>query len=92
MGEMLSSGPIQLGDAIVSTASEEADVLSSAKARDTRDRDALRAQILATILNLRNDSDPLAIGEHIGSTVEEAAECLSTHLDPVTGPTEGSTC
>ena len=83
MSQMIGSSPIQLGDTTVSTTGEGVDVLSSAKARDARD--ALRAQLLATILNLRNGSDPFAIGKHIGSTVDEAVDFLSAHAEPLTG-------
>jgi len=81
--EMLATGPSDLGDTVVNTANETVNVLKNSSATDARN--ALRVQLLATILNLRNGSDPNATGEDIGPTVEAAIEFLATHSGPVTG-------
>ena len=78
---MVAISPIDLGDTIVETADQGVEVLSNSKAKDARD--ALRAQLLGTILNLRNGADPDAAGDDIGSVVEDSIEFLATHEDPV---------
>ncbi len=82
LAEMVAIGPIDLGDTIVETAEEAVEVLSNSNAKDARN--ALSAQLLATILNLRNGSDPNATGSDIGPVVEDAIEFLAIHPDPVT--------
>lgn len=83
LGNMLSLGPIDLGDVTVATAAQAVAVLSNASASDARN--SLRAQLLGTILNLRNNSNPFAVDTDIRPTVEDAREFLATHLSPVTG-------
>ena len=81
---MLTQGPIDLGDRVVTTVSEAVSVLSNASAQDARN--SLRAQLLATILNLRNGSDPMATGPDIRPTaVFPAKAFLASHPSPVTG-------
>jgi hypothetical protein len=59
-------------------------VLSNASAKDARS--SLRAQLLATILNLRNGSNPLANGPDIRPTVTTAVVFLAANAGP-TAPT-----
>ena len=61
LAEMLAAGPIDLGDTVVATTEEAQAVLRNSSAADRRN--ALRAHLLATVLNLRNDSDPPITGE-----------------------------
>ncbi|MBI4319194.1 MAG: tandem-95 repeat protein [Chloroflexi bacterium] len=83
LGQTLARGSIDLGDRTVRTVRDAVAVLSNASARDARD--SLRAQLLATILNLRNESDPLATGADIRPTVDSAVSFLRTHPNPVLG-------
>jgi hypothetical protein len=83
LGQLLGEGPIELGDTTVTTVEEAIGVLSSSSAKDARD--ALRAQLLATMLNLRNGSDPLATGEDIRPVLDSAVSFLATHPEPVRG-------
>jgi hypothetical protein len=80
---ILAEGPINLGDTTVVTVNDAKTVLSNTNNKDARNQ--LRAQLLATILNLRNDSDPLATGSDIGPVVDGAINFLATHPSPVTG-------
>ncbi len=83
LAQMLAYGPIDLGDTVVTTAAQAVTVLSNASAQDARD--SLRAQLLAAILNLRNDANPFAAGADIRPTVGAATAYLDTHSSPVTG-------
>jgi hypothetical protein len=78
---LTQDGPINLGDTTVSTVAQAVSVLSNASASDARN--ALRAQLLATVLNLRNGSNVLAIGPDIRSTVQQAVIFLAGHPAPV---------
>jgi hypothetical protein len=82
LAQMLAYGPIDLGDTVVTAAAEAVSVLSNASAQDARN--SLRAQLLATILNLRNDANPFATGPDIRPTVGGATAYLDTHSLPVT--------
>lgn len=81
--EMLTQGPIELGDTTVSTVALAVSVLGNASGKDARN--SLRAQSLATILNLRNGSDPSANGPDIRPTVTAAVAFLASHPTPVDG-------
>ncbi len=81
---MLALRPIDLGDTTVTTVAEAVSVLSNVSAQDARDM--LRAQLLGTILNLRNGADPLSAGADIRPTVSAARAFLASHVGtPVTG-------
>ncbi len=84
---ILAVKPINLGNVanpiLVTTAEEAVEILGNANGKDARD--ALSAQLLAAILNLRNGADPLATGVDIRPTVNAAKDFLATHNDPVTG-------
>jgi len=80
---MLNQGQINLGDRTVATVAEAVAVLSNSSATDARN--ALRAQLLATMLNLRNGSNPMATGADIRATVNAAVAFLAAHPQPVTG-------
>ena len=45
----------------------------------------LRVQLLAIVLDLRNNSESLALGEYIRPMVDEAKSFLGLHPDPLTG-------
>jgi hypothetical protein len=79
--ELLTLGPVDLGDTTVTTYANSQAIFKAAKGKDMRNM--LRAQLLATILNLRNGSDPNALGYDIGTVVADAIEFLDTHDDPV---------
>lgn len=81
--EVLASGSIDLGDTTVTTVDGAIDILSNGNAKDARQ--ALRAQILATILNLINGSDPFVTGEDIQPVVASAVNFLETHPMQITG-------
>ena len=59
-------------------------ILSNSSAKDARD--ALRAQRMATVLNLRNGADPFATGDNIGLVVKEAGDLLKDHFVVVDEP------
>ena len=79
---LLRDGPINLGDTNVATVAQAVSVLSNASAQDARD--SLRAHLLATVLNLRNGSNPLATGTDIRPVVTSSVSFLATHPQPVT--------
>ena len=79
--QVLQSGSIDLGDLVVSTPSEGVAVLRNASAHDARDM--LRAQLLATLLNLRNGSAPEACGVNIQDVVVEAVALLDEITTPI---------
>lgn len=81
--QMLAQGPINLGDTTVTTVAQAVSVLSNSSAQDARN--ALLAQLLATILNLRNGADPSATGTSVIPTRDAAIAFLQTHPSPVTG-------
>ena len=83
LAAVLSEGEIRLGDRTVRTVREALGVLGSASATDARDM--LRAQLLATLLNLKNGSDPMQAGSDIRPITEQAVQFLATHTSPVTG-------
>ena len=83
VAEMLIQGPFDLGDTVVMTVGEAVEVLSNASAKDAKN--SLRAQLMATLLNLRNGSNPLALGPSIGPTADAAIDFLATHPEPVKG-------
>jgi hypothetical protein len=76
-------GPINLGDTVVTTVGQAVSVLGNSSANDARN--ALRAQLLATILNLRAGSDPLSNGPSIIPTVWASQAFLASHPAPVNG-------
>jgi len=78
---MLEGGSITLGDTTVTTVNRAVAVLSDASARDARA--SLRAQLLASILNLRNGANPDVTGTDIRPVVESAKSFLATHSMPV---------
>ena len=79
---MLALGPIDLGDTLID--GDLAQALKVLKNSDAKDaRNALRAQLLAAIFNLRNGANPAATGGGIQSTVDAAVQFLGTHPDPV---------
>ena len=53
------------------------DRLKNSSAKDARN--ALRAQLLATVLNLRNGADPLATGDDIQPVRDAAIALLQSH-------------
>ena len=77
LAAVLTLGPIDLGDSVITAAADAKAVLSNPSARDARN--ALRAQLLATILNLRNNADPEVLGTSIAPTVSAAIVFLSSH-------------
>jgi hypothetical protein len=80
---LTQDGPINLGDTVITTVAQAVGVLSNASARDARD--ALRAQLLGTILNLRNGSNPFATPPDIRPTVTSAKAFLASHPSAVNG-------
>ncbi len=77
--------PIGLGDGAVSTVDQAVEILKNSNARDARD--ALRAQLLATILNRKSGSAFDAAAPDIADirpTVQLARAFLNTHGLPVT--------
>lgn len=81
---LLQNGPIDLGGGTtVGTVSQAVSILSIASAQDARN--SLRAQLLATILNLRNGANPSATGSDIRPTVNAAKGFLASHTTAVTG-------
>ena len=83
LGQVLQTGSIDLGDYTVTTAWQAVCVLRNASAHDARG--ALRAQLLATILNLRNGSAPEACGVDIEDVVAEATQLLREVRVPIYG-------
>ena len=81
LAAVLSEGELRLGDRTVTTAQEAIGILGSANASDARDM--LRAQLLATLLNLENGSDPMQAGLDIRPTIELAVQFLAAHSAPV---------
>ena len=77
--QQIQDGPKPIGNPALSVPTI-LNILSNSNAKDARD--ALRAQRMATILNLRNGAAPL----DIGPVVNEARELLKSHLTPVDEP------
>lgn len=80
---ILAAGSIDLGDTLVTTVNESRTVLRAAKAKDMKDM--LRAQLLGTLLNLRNGADPNALGYDITPVAAAAVDFLATHSGEVLG-------
>ncbi|HYE30161.1 MAG TPA: hypothetical protein VEH27_01920 [Methylomirabilota bacterium] len=80
---LTAGGAINLGDRTITTVEQALAVFKSASAKDARDM--LRAQLLGTILNLRNGSDPFEAGADIRPTVSASIQFLATHNTPVDG-------
>ncbi|MSQ40232.1 MAG: hypothetical protein EXR55_00915 [Dehalococcoidia bacterium] len=80
---ILTQGSINLGDTTVTTVAQAVSVLSNASAKDARN--SLRAQMLGTILDLRNGANPFATGPDIRPAVFAGIAFLASHPPPVIG-------
>jgi hypothetical protein len=80
--QVLSKGAINLGDRTVRTAADAGGVLNAANSADARVM--LRAQLLATMLNLQNGSSSMNLGVDIRLTVQAAVQFLVSNSAPVT--------
>ena len=84
LAQMIAMGQINLGGGVViTTVAQALAVLEAADATDARVM--LRAQLLATILNLRNGANPIVAGFDVRLVVSAAIEFLNTHPNPVEG-------
>src|SRR3972149_9462858 len=72
---------IYLGDTTVETVKQATSVLKNASAKDAND--SLRAHLLTTILNLRNDADPKITGSDINDVVKYTISFLVSYPEPV---------
>jgi len=83
LSRVLDIGSVALGDRTVGTLDEALSVLNAANSTDARLM--LRAQLLATSLNLQNGSSPMNTGSDIRAVVGQAVQFLATHSSAVTG-------
>lgn len=81
LAQALAKGSIDLGDTLVTTVSQAVSILADANTKDARYM--LRAQLLATQLNLRNGSNPNAPGHDIRPVATKAKAFLAAHPNPV---------
>lgn len=79
---LLANGQIDCGDSNVKTVTQAVAILADANTKDARYM--LRAQLLATLLNVANNSDPMVLGYDIRPVVSQSRTFLATHANPVT--------
>ena len=81
LSQVLSKGAINLGGQTVRTVADVLAVLRAASSTDARLM--LKAQLLATLLNLQNGSDAMQTGVDIRVTTQAAIEFLANHSSSV---------
>ena len=81
LSQVLSNGAINLGSQSVRTVAEALSVLRAASSTDARLM--LKAQLLATLLNLQNGSDAMQTGVDIRVTTQAAVQFLTDHSSTV---------